>query len=552
MQTLNRLIPCSLRLAALALLCGCATTPRTADMAWIELFGPAIGEDAAPGSERYGPERLARDTQTYLVLLDELGDLEDELSTLRRTLLQRPTPYITSRQNDASQVLLLRYAQARGALWEVLRFYRDHDGTDAEVHHRGAVLAMSAALQLAYHSSRGIALFHDQPDIVRMMNAPHPRLDLPGGMYDQLYDSVTAPDHLEMLEVVWYLFCRDLGNPQSTLSHIREHDPLYGPLIREMDRVHADMRIQTDYILHAGALLNRRLANRLHHSQIAALGDKIASDVSAGLYSARGVVFRDVARIKKPGGRLLNFSAAQVDEVKALLQPGDIILTFTGGYMSNVFLPGTFKHGITYIGSVAQRRALGLSDLFLKERAVSPAQAEALHQRVRREQLASGAAVDVIEAVAEGVIMNSLETLLATHVNRLAVIRPVLTVAQRRDQLLALLQYVDAPYDFNFDFQDDRRQCCTELIYRTTTGKGPVGFELVQLKGMWILAADDLLRYALDTNPSAFDVVLLADRAPDDRDYRARIRTGEEGRQALYELMALPLPEPDQTSALGP
>ena len=48
---------------------------------------------------------------------------------------------------------------------------------------------------------------------------------------------------------------------------------------------------------------------------------------------------------------------AIIDEV---LQPGDILLTYTGGYMSNLFLPGSFKHAITYVGDNQQRKKAGL------------------------------------------------------------------------------------------------------------------------------------------------------------------------------------------------
>ena len=43
-----------------------------------------------------------------------------------------------------------------------------------------------------------------------------------------------------------------------------------------------------------------------------------------------------------------------------LLQPGDLILTCTAGYISDVFIPGMFKHGITYVGSPVQRADAGL------------------------------------------------------------------------------------------------------------------------------------------------------------------------------------------------
>jgi len=170
------------------------------------------------------------------------------------------------------------------------------------------------------------------------------------------------------------------------------------------------------------------------------VGDAVGNKLGSGMYKTRGVIFRDVARIKSPRAKLLQFSKDQVLQIKEMLQPGDILLTYTAGYMSNVFLPGQFKHGITYIGSVEERRHAGLTTNELSKRAVSDVQRMALIENVGREKSPDGYDVDIVEAVAEGVILNSLDKLLAAHVNRLAVIRPVIADEERLDQLVALMQ----------------------------------------------------------------------------------------------------------------
>ena len=212
-------------------------------------------------------------------------------------------------------------------------------------------------------------------------------------------------------------------------------------------------------------------------------------------------------------------------------------MTYTAGYMSNVFLPGIFKHGITYIGSVEDRRRAGLTDDVLKRRAISKHQSTELLKRVRVKQTKDGSRVDVVEAVSEGVIMNSLEYLLSTHINRMVIIRPKISQEERLDQLVAVLQYVGAEYDFKFDFTDDSYQCCTELVYRTINGKGSIDFSLSRTKGRWVLDADGIARYSVSSNTEAFDLVLLAEMSPRDGDYSAVIHTGTEGEKRLGELM---------------
>jgi hypothetical protein len=127
---------------------------------------------------------------------------------------------------------------------------------------------------------------------------------------------------------------------------------------------------------------------------------------------------------------LLEFSKEQAQHIKDTLQPGDIILTYSADYMSNVFLPGKFKHGITYIGSIEDRRKAGLSNAALTPAAISKEQAEALINNVNVTTMQGDYDVDIIE----GVVMHSLDKLLETHINRLVVIRPKITEQERTDQ----------------------------------------------------------------------------------------------------------------------
>ena len=62
------------------------------------------------------------------------------------------------------------------------------------------------------------------------------------------------------------------------------------------------------------------------------------------------------------------------------------------------------------------------------------------------------------------------------------------------------------------------------------------------MKGRWILAADDILRYYLGHNPAAFEFILLADKGADSKDFDAVITPGDEGLEALYQLMEVEQP----------
>lgn len=256
------------------------------------------------------------------------------------------------------------------------------------------------------------------------------------------------------------------------------------------------------------------------------------------LYSAQGQLYKNVARIKNPAKTIVRFSPDQVREIKSLLEPGDLMFSYTAGYMSNVFLPGKFKHSIIYIGDTEEREQIGLTEEILAAMATDNRQAQRMLAAAKTERIPSGEEADVIEAVAEGVRVYSLEKLLGTHINRLVVLRPRLTREQTKNQVVDLYRYVGRPYDFRFDFSDNTRNYCSELVCRTLEPTGSFDFQLSKQRGHWVLTADDIVNYYLNTDPGSFDFVLLADRGRKNGPYDAAIHTGDEGRARLEVLMA--------------
>jgi hypothetical protein len=70
------------------------------------------------------------------------------------------------------------------------------------------------------------------------------------------------------------------------------------------------------------------------------------------------------------------------------------------------------------------------------------------------DRIDSGHPADVIEAVAEGVIFNSLDLLLDTHINRMIVLRPKLSIKEKKEALTIAFALLGNDYDFKFDFND--------------------------------------------------------------------------------------------------
>jgi hypothetical protein len=72
---------------------------------------------------------------------------------------------------------------------------------------------------------------------------------------------------------------------------------------------------------------------------------------------------------------------------------------------------------------------------------------------------------EVLEALSPGVILTSLHY--SATCDSLAVLRPRLPPADRAAAVVRAMQYHGRPYDYTFDFMNDERLVCTEVIVKS-------------------------------------------------------------------------------------
>lgn len=279
-----------------------------------------------------------------------------------------------------------------------------------------------------------------------------------------------------------------------------------------------------------------RLADSLMSSarrQVVQLSRKAEDEFDNSSYDLQAKVIMQVGKFKNPTAHLLHFSDEQKQEVIGLLEPGDILLTFTAGYASTVFIPGAFKHAMVYVGSVEERKAIGL-------KAGSQGGAAVLREVATNldvDKTSDGRRANIIEAEFEGVKFSNLEHLMDTHMNRLAVLRPRLDTTERVQYLAQIFSYLGQDYDFRFDFADASRQVCTEIIYRALNGRSGIDFTLSRHTGHLTLSADDIIRYWMDKSPESFQFILFAHESPLKPGHAAQVLVGEDGEKKLRDLM---------------
>jgi hypothetical protein len=466
-----------------------------------------------------------------------LVELEKEMENLRKTVGLKERGYYTSDEHDQIESLLFRYLACRESLWDMIGFYSAYKNTFPTSEHqtRGFLIGFGAAVELSYYSSKLVATFLNGSEAIDKLNEAYYRLDIPEGTYHKLFNSVTSLDNLQALKTAWLLYSNERADPDSTLSRISESDSVYRELMDRIDGLYAKAKEQTDYILKERSLLFPNIRNRLRHARIFELATQAKGKIDDNLYAARGVLFERVSRVKSPLAAEIKFSTAQVEQIKSILLPGDVILTFSEGYMSNIFLPGKFKHGITYVGSPEQRQAAGMTLTNLSH--VSSGRLEDISEHLDQAKLPSGDNADLIEGIAEGVVFSSLDHILETHINRLLILRPRLSDDERVGQLTTVFLLLGNNYDFKFDFSNASFHCCTEVIYRALHKRGPIEFSLVPRMGKQTLSADDIIKYHLSTEDKPFEFILLAEEDPGASGHQAIIRTGPKGEKRFFELM---------------
>lgn len=114
----------------------------------------------------------------------------------------------------------------------------------------------------------------------------------------------------------------------------------------------------------------------------------------------------------------------QIAALKEKLEPGDILLERREWYLSNIGLPGYWPHAALYVGDG-----------------------------------------QVIEAVSEGVILNTLEH--SADADAVVVLRPRLDASRRQEAVKRARELLGRPYDYDFDFRTDSAIVCTELVYKS-------------------------------------------------------------------------------------
>ena len=531
----RRLVQFVLVTVLLGVVCSCSTNPVPARSQTGETVTASVLQ------ANLHTYHLESDLRALESSSTQMEQLVEEFQSLARSAPWRVSGYFNAEQENTIEGLLFSYLAARDVLWNLANYHKDNDSrlgdaVAAETRAKSSAIAFNAGFRLILADAELVNAFHGDTVAINMLNEAFYRSRIPAGTYEHLRLGVTNEKNLGTLNDAFLLYTEELNNPDSALASVVKQNPVYSNLVNSTESAARSADTVVQEMVETESRITPDLDDRLRHTRVAGLLRSAEEKNDDLLSAARAHLFKGVSRIKKPDAHLIRFSAEQKRQVYDALQPGDIILTFTAGYVSDIFIPGVFKHAITYVGSPQDRQDAGLSAERLAW--LPTADREILLGSVAVATLPSGQQADVIEAVGEGVIFNHIGYIMDTHINRLLVLRPNISSAQRTRALANVFLFLGDEYDFKFDFTDASKQVCTEVVYRAFDGKDPIRFSLVKRAGRETLSADDIVHIYLAAPGKSFDFVLFAEEAPDSQEHRAQILAGDDGVNRLTELMA--------------
>ena len=431
------------------------------------------------------PETITSGARSVVGIADHFEDLKQVATSLFETSTASERGYFTPSEDERVRQLLVSYWQSRNALIELVvmlhqvssprskapedQMSNDDRAVAFLVAWAGAMVLIDAASFMRYNCE-------DRPIVLKKINEPEPHFGIPAGTYDRIQASLTSPVH------AWHLYH---AREYWTSKHSYLAELVSGTEVEPVLEIARRLFPMHNTSLQEYAVRRMRTRKR----QVKTAGRDLAGKALFGLQKA---VSRLISGKFTHLGHKPQLPQSIADQIRILIQPGDVLVNRKDHALTNYFLPGYWPHAAFYIGQIDQLQQMGISD--------HPNAKPRWRQLLDYEGPCLGR---VVEALKDGVRIRSLASPFAA--DAISVIRPTLPAEAIKEAVTRALFHDGKPYDFDFDLTRSDRLVCTEVVYRSFEGLAGVEFSLTDRAGRKTLAAEDLLQMAL--NGQHFEVV---------------------------------------------
>jgi hypothetical protein len=456
---------------------------------------------------------FSQDAARYVEIDKTLGRLLDRLSEQNLPPPGDDVMLLPAQERDLRQAWHSLLNQAI-ALDQIRRFHEDYwrydpSRSERSYHLRSFLLTFAAELALYEKGLRFSALIEKNPSAKKLLDAPHPEIGLKAGSYRGFRrDLLGIRDQSRVAAGARYLALLRTG-----FQGPSEARALGVAWLWERCEQHLST------IEQLGALERAKLGLKADKDLLGRPLKRLLEPIKKR--KERTMIWVGDAKMRRVGWYLIN--QTQQDEMDALLQPGDIMLSRKNWYLSNVALPGFWPHALLYLGAPDKFDA-HFDDPDVTAWATGEAGrpstlGQLLADRYPTAWLKYRAGQDgdpnrVIESISEGVVFNTMQHASGDY---MAALRPRLSRVAKAQALFAAFSHVGKPYDFDFDFATDHALVCTELVWRAyRPGPGKAGLDLPvgTLMGRRTMPANDIVRThdaQAGTEAQTMDFVLFYD-----------------------------------------
>ena len=387
-------------------------------------------------------------------------------------------------ESRAIRHLFIRYMGYRKDLLHLARVYIGFKKVQNDTSRDRCFLVGYGAASVALEAGLTfVAKYRDNESARSKLNEGEPGW-LEPGQFEVVYHSVTDQHHLALYDTYGKHFKRHAGRWRREGGAGENFEWLADRIVR------GQQAVQTIQLNSFRAWFSR-------------VGRRLEEDVHVPFYEVQKMMatFMGDTRIvrREP---FISEGLVQRTLAQTQLQPGDIILERRNWYLSNAFLPGFWPHCALYVGTPKELEAIGID--------YSELDAEA---REAHQQPENGHPRVILEAMSEGVVFTSAEH--SMHADYVAVLRPRLTTAQKAEVIRNAFRYHGRPYDFGFDFTDESKLVCSELLYYSFGDK--LKFDLESVLGKSVVTPVGIMNKFVrerGTPDAEMDFVLFLDTPP--------------------------------------
>ena len=397
-------------------------------------------------SQRWVPE----DDFNHIKTFDSVLDQTISSLSLIKPSVENGKKYFTNNQYDEIERLYFRYTLCTKSLLDIVNAYKDISNKSKFKKNNAQAFALGycASLTLYKHSAELVLKTASNQPLINKLNEEFPRAEIKKDGLNYLISNLTNPKNVNNIDIANEFFKRQI-NRRKEVYKKTDYFPFIDELIARNEILAKEYDNYKKLILDSYTILPLEAAEIMQVNTIEETVNTMVDEAGSQLKAIQEFLFTIMADVRMPLVEGIKFSRRQKKHVTKALKPGDIILTYSSGYLSNIFLPGYFKHALSFTGSQDVKKNAMLSAVRLKE----------------NQKKYIGENHNIIEANSDGVRTSTLDSYLNGYANRIIAFRPNLNDSEIRIALKNLYSFLGHDYDFDFDLTSGEKQACSEIVY---------------------------------------------------------------------------------------